>query len=278
MAQLTLKNVEDYLAYLKLEERAPATLEKYRRDILSFYAAVAGLPLDKQAVIDYKSRQLQIKKATSVNSMLAAINGLLEFIGRGNCKVKRVKIQRSSYLDERKVLTKEEYFRLVKAAATKKDERLELLLQTICSTGMRVSELQYITVEAIRRGVAEVRNKGKCRTVILPQRLCLRLKLYCRRCGRKSGLVFTTRSGRAMDRTNIWAMMKALCRAARVEPGKVYPHSLRHLFARCFYKKLKDIEHLSSILGHSNINTTRIYTQTTGQEHRSQIEQLNLLL
>lgn len=189
-----------------------------------------------------------------------------------------VRVQRRNYSEPRRELTRQEYYRLLHAARRKGDLRLFHLLETICSTGIRVSELQFITVKAVKRGRTEICNKGKYRTILLPRRLCEKLLRYCRERGITHGSVFVTRSGKPLSRSNIWAMMKALCRKAQVSSRKVFPHNLRHLFARCFYQCQQDLEHLASLLGHSSINTTRIYTRTSGEEHLRQIEKLRLIL
>ena len=188
-----------------------------------------------------------------------------------------VRVQRRNYSESRRELTRQEYYRLLHAARRKGDLRLFHLMETICSTGIRVSELRFITVKAVQRGRADICNKGKYRTILLPRRLCEKLLHYCRERGITHGSVFVTRSGKPLNRSNIWAMMKALCRKAQVSAGKVFPHNLRHLFARCFYQCQQDLEHLASLLGHSSINTTRIYTRTNGKEHLRQIEQLRLM-
>ena len=189
-----------------------------------------------------------------------------------------VRVQRRNYSESRRELTRQEYYRLLHAARRKGDLRLFHLMETICSTGIRVSELRFITVKAVQRGRADICNKRKYRTILLPRRLCEKLLHYCRERGIAHGSVFVTRSGKPLNRSNIWAMMKTLCRKAQVSAGKVFPHNLRHLFARCFYQCQQDLEHLASLLGHSSINTTRIYTRTNGEEHLRQIEQLRLIL
>lgn len=273
--------IKDYIDHLRSNERSPATLQKYQRDLQRFATWMAsqdGNRLTKAAVVAYKAELCTQYAPTSVNSILAAVNGFLTHVGLAVFRVKPLRIQRVLYADDGRELTRTEYLRLVSAARVRGDERLALLLQTLCSLGLRVSELCSVTVQAVHRERAEVCNKGKCRLVFLPRALCTRLQAYCRARHIQSGPVFVTRSGRPLDRSNIWSMMKALCQAAKVAPRKVFPHNLRHLFAQCFYRKLKDLEHLASILGHSSLNTTRIYTRTTGAEYRRQMEQLALLL
>ena len=229
-------------------------------------------------VVQFKGRLLRSYSPASANSMLAAVNGFLAYLGWHECRVHAVRIQRSTYRDADRQLTRQEYCRLVKTAQRRGQERLALLLQTICATGIRVGEVRCITAAAARTGRAQVENKGKMRTVFLPQKLCAQLLCYCARQGIREGEIFITRNGRPLDRSNIWSMMKALARAAGIAAGKVFPHNLRHLFAVCFYQARKDLDHLAAILGHSSINTTRIYTQTDGDAHRRELETLRLVL
>ena len=275
--KLREKHLTQYLAYLREEERAPATIQKYERAIRRFFAQ-SPAQITKQTVIRYKQALLERRAAAGVNGELAALNGFFAFMQWHDCRVRPVRLQRQSYCDPKKELSREEYVRLVNTALTRGNERLALLLQTICSTGVRVSEVKHLTAEAVHKGQMQVHNKGKSRIVFLPGALCAKLRRYCEKRGIRQGSVFVTRTGRPLDRSNIWAMMKALCAAADVDAQTVFPHNLRHLFARCFYQLQRDLEHLATILGHSNINTTRIYTRTSGAEHRRQIEQLRLLL
>ena len=312
--KLREKDLRRYICYLREEERAASTIQKYEHALRRFFEAVrrdaakkaaaggnpgetvqggidpktagGGIPgetaegrgITKETVIRYKENLLKRRAASGVNSELAALNGFFTYMEWYECRVRPVRVQRRTYCDPEKELSREEYLRLVNAAAARKNERLALLMQTICSTGIRVSELTYLTVEAVDKGPMEVYNKGKSRMVFLPGKLCVKLRRYCKKRGIHRGRVFITRSGAPLNRSNIWAMMKALCGAAHVPARKVFPHNLRHLFARCFYEVQKDIEHLATILGHSNINTTRIYTRTSGSEHRRQMERLRLLI
>lgn len=274
-------DLQSYLQHLREEERSASTIQKYEHALRRFLCCCqrGGIQsLTKETVIQYKETLLQTRAASGVNSEIAALNSFFSYMGWYECRVRPVRVQRCAYCDPARELTREEYLRLVNTAMDRKNVRLALLLQAICSTGIRVSEVKYLTVAALHKGQMEVYNKGKCRMVFLPEALCIKLLRYCRSKGVRQGSVFVTRTGRPLDRTNIWAMMKALCRYAGVEAKKVFPHNLRHLFARCFYQIQKDLEHLATILGHSNINTTRIYTQTSGMEHRQQIEQLHLLI
>lgn len=264
--------------HLILEEKSPATVEKYLRDIRAFAVYMRGKVVRKAAVIDYK-KLLQKKYAVrSVNSTLASINGLFSFLGWHELRVKTVKLQRQVFSPEEKELTRAEYMRLCRAAEQRGNKRLSLILQTICGTGIRVSELQHITVEAARCGEATVSCKGKTRSVFIVKELKQKLLRYAAEQGIRSGMIFVTRTGRAVSRTNIWREMKSLCREAGVNPEKVFPHNLRHLFARVFYSIEKDIAKLSDVLGHSSINTTRLYIISTGIEHRRRMETMRLIL
>lgn len=276
---LTENRIADFSAYLRSEEKSENTVEKYLRDVQAFAEYLGGAEITKGKVIAYKSRLLAENYAVrSINSMLASLNSLFSFLGWSDCKVKSIKLQRQIYCPEEKELTKAEYMRLVNAAKQKGNERLSLILQTICGTGIRVSELQYITVEAAKRGEAVVSLKGKTRSVFLVKELRKKLLRYAAEQNIQSGAIFITRTGKPMSRTNIWREMKGLCEQAEVNPQKVFPHNLRHLFARVFYGIEKDLAKLADILGHSSINTTRIYIISTGDEHRRQMEHMRLLL
>lgn len=276
---LTEKMVADFSAYLKSEEKSENTIEKYLRDVRAFSVYLNGDEITKEAVIAYKSKLLSMNYAVrSINSMLASVNGLFSFLGWADLKVKSIKLQRQIYCSEEKELTKAEYMRLVNTAKQKGNERLNLILQTICGTGIRVSELQYITVEAVKCGEAIVSLKGKTRTIFIVRELQKKLLRFAAEQGISSGTIFITRTGRPMSRTNIWREMKGLCEQAGVNPQKVFPHNLRHLFARVFYGIEKDIAKLADILGHSSINTTRIYIISTGNEHRKRMENMRLII
>ncbi len=276
---LTDKQIAAFAAYLKNEEKSENTIEKYIRDVMSFAAYVNGAGITKETVIAYKNKLLSDNYAArSINSMLASINSLLSFLGWADFKVKSIKLQRRIYCPEEKELTKAEYIRLVNTARQKGNERLNLLIQTICGTGIRVSELQYITVEAVKCGEAVVSLKGKIRSVFIVRELQKKLLRYAAEQKILSGAIFITRNGKPMSRTNIWREMKSLCVQAGVNPQKVFPHNLRHLFARTFYGIEKDIAKLADILGHSSINTTRIYIITTGDEHRQHMENMRLII
>ena len=275
---LTRDIIEMFKEHLILEERSEATIEKYVRDVLAFSTFVGGTEISKETVIAYKNKLKNVYAARSVNSMLASINSLFSFLGWYDLKVKSIKIQQQIFCPEEKELTRGEYERLVKAAKAKKNERLCLILQTICGTGIRVSELQFITVESVRRGEATVSCKGKTRVVFIVRELQKKLLRYAAGQGITEGSIFITRGGRPISRTNIWRDMKGLCKQAGVNPNKVFPHNLRHLFAHVFYSIEKDIAKLADILGHSSINTTRIYIISTGKEHRRYIENMKLII
>lgn len=268
----------DYMEYLEEEEKSQATRQQYRRDITHFFAYVGEQNLEKELVIRYKEELQGSYQPSSVNTKIAAINGFFSFIGRIELKVKQLKIQRKSYCSKKQELTKREYLRLVRTAREQADHRLGLLIQTICGTGIRVSELKFLTAEAVRTGEAVVQLKGKTRTILISGKLRKLLRQYMRNQKIHSGPIFVTKNGKPMDRSNIWRMMKKLCVGAKVDSGKVFPHNLRHLFARCFYSIEKDIAKLADILGHSNINTTRIYILSTGGEHRRQLDAMELVV
>lgn len=275
---LTGEIISDFKEHLILEERSTATVDKYIRDVKAFSAFVNGAEITKETVIAYK-KYLQGKYAVrSVNSMLASINSLFVFLNWHDLKVKSIKLQQQIYCPEEKELTKAEYTRLCRAAKHKHNERLNLILQTICGTGIRVSEMQYITVEAAKQSEATVSCKGKTRSVFIVKELQKKLLRYAQSHGIKTGCIFITRTGKPISRTNIWREMKAICNEAGVNPQKVFPHNLRHLFARVFYGIEKDIAKLADILGHSSINTTRIYIISTGTEHRKRMENMRLVI
>ena len=276
---LTSKAIDRYKKYLREEEKSENTIEKYLRDVRAFAVYLNGVEVTKGTVIAYKGKLLSENYTVrSVNSMLASLNSLFVFLGWEDCKVKSIKFQRQIYCPEEKELTKAEYMRLVKTAKQKGNERLNLILQTICGTGIRVSELQYITVEALKNGKAVVSLKGKTRSVFIVKELRKKLLRYAAEQKILSGAIFITRTGKPISRTNIWREMKGLCKQAGVNPSKVFPHNLRHLFARVFYDIEKDIAKLADILGHSSINTTRIYIISTGNEHRRRMENMRLII
>ncbi len=266
-------NLQQYLEHLRGEERASSTIAKYAHDIRSFLAFSNGQP-GKEEITAWKERLLEEGYAPrTINSMLAAVHSFLQFCGM-ECRVKYLKVQRRVFRDPSKELSKSEYEKLI---STSKSERLSLLMETICATGIRVSEVKYITLEAAHAGKAEIALKGKIRTILIPGKLCHKLLKYAKKQKIASGEIFLTRSGRSLSRRQIWAEMKKLCKLAGVDASKVFPHNLRHLFARAFYKASKDIVKLADILGHSSIETTRIYLLSTGEEHLRQLERLGLV-
>lgn len=275
---ITAKMIAEFKEHLILEERSVANIQKYIRDVKAFTAYAQNSAISKEIVIAYKKYLQENYAVRSVNSMLASINSLFVFLGWHDLKVKALKLQQQVFCPEEKELTKGEYTRLCRAAERRHNERLNLILQTICGTGIRVSELQFITVEAAKCGEAVVRCKGKTRAVFIVRELRQKLLRYAAEQNIQSGMIFVTRTGKPISRTNIWREMKALCMEADVNPQKVFPHNLRHLFARVFYGIEKDIAKLADILGHSSINTTRIYIISTGIEHRRRMENMHLIL
>lgn len=271
---------ESILAFrdnLILEEKSTYTTEKYLRDACAFLRFAGEKPVTKELVMDYKRALVGAGYAVcSVNSMLASVNSLLSFLGWGDCRVKNLRVQRQTYCAEEKELSKAEYLRLLEASG--KSTQLNLVLQTICGTGIRVSELRYFTVEAVQHGRITVSCKSKTRTILVPGKLKTLLLNYARRHCITAGPIFLGRNGKPLDRSSIWRQMKQLYKSAHVAPSKVFPHNLRKLFARTFYGIEKDIAKLADILGHSSINTTRIYIMTTGTEHRRKIERLGLVI
>ena len=271
---------ESILAFrdnLILEEKSIYTTEKYLRDVCAFFRFAGAKPVTKELVMDYKKALVGAGYAAcSVNSMLASVNSLLPFLGWGDCKVKNLRVQRQTYCAEEKELSKAEYLRLLEASG--KNTQLSIVLQTICGTGIRVSELRYFTVEAVQHGRITVSCKSKTRTILVPGKLKNLLLNYARQHRITTGPILLGRNGKPLDRSSIWRQMKQLCKSADVAPSKVFPHNLRKLFARTFYGIEKDIAKLADILGHSSINTTRIYIMTTGAEHRRKIERLGLVI
>ncbi len=263
---------------LREEEKSEATIAKYLHDIRFFISFLGKQEISKQLVMQYKDYLAQHYKSASANSMLVSLNRFLRFIGREESCVRLLRIQRQIFASEDRELSKKEYQRLLKAAQHRQSYRIALIMQTICGTGIRISELSYITAEAVLTGKSVVNCKNKTRVIFIPVLLQNLLKKYMKKAGIQSGPVFLSRSGKTLNRSNIWREMKALCESAQVAPEKVYPHNLRHLFARLFYSIEKDIVRLADLLGHSSINTTRIYTMETGYEHRSRLEKVQRLL
>ncbi|MBR2038156.1 MAG: tyrosine-type recombinase/integrase [Lachnospiraceae bacterium] len=274
---LSEEHLNAFQEYLQREEKSAATVEKYLRDVRAFVAFAEGRSITKEVTIAFKKELEERQYAVrSINSMLASLNSMMEFMGWSDCKVKTLRCQRQIYCAVEKELTKAEYMRLLEAS--KKQEQLNLVMQTICGTGIRVSELKYFTVEAVRRGEVSVHCKSKIRTILVPGKLKRLLLDYAAKKNITSGAIFVSRNGKPLNRSNIWAQMKRLCQAARVNSEKVFPHNLRKLFARTFYGIEKDIAKLADILGHGSIETTRIYIMSTGTEHRRKIERLGLVV
>ena len=275
---ITKESMSAFAEYLRSEEKATATVEKYGRDVTAFTLWLDGTEATKEAAADYKKHLLGIGRlAAGVNAVIAALNSFFHFMGWA-IKLKPLKIQKQTFRNNDRQLTKDDYERLLRAARSNGNKRLNLVLQTICSTGIRVSELRYITAEAAKAGQAVINNKGKTRTIFIPKKLTPLLLSYARERNISSGGIFITKSGKPLDRSNIWSEMKKLCEAAGVEPSKVFPHSLRSLFARLFYGADKDIIRLADILGHSSVDTTRIYLMENGEQHRRRVDALSLVI
>lgn len=276
--QITQKTLQAYGAYLRREEKSAATREKYLRDAGSFARWLEGRPVTRDAVAEWKGHLLELRYApTTVNTALAALNSLFRFLGWEDCRARFLKVQHRLFRPAERELTRQDYEALIAQAQREGRTRLALLMETICATGIRVGEVKYITLEAARAGRAEIALKGKIRTILIPGKLCRKLEKYAKKQKTASGEIFLTRSGKSLSRRQIWAEMKALCGKAGVEPSKVFPHNLRHLFATLFYKVCKDIARLADVLGHSSIETTRIYLLTSGEEHRRQLGHLRLV-
>ena len=276
--QLTQREFDQFEDYLRHDEREESTIEAYLRSLTRFAEWADGRAVTKELAMEWKAALAEAGyRPISVNAMLAAVNKFFTCMGREDCKVKYLKLQRQMFRKSEKDLSKEEYQRLVQAAHEKGDLRMELILETICATGIRVGELKYITVEAVRAGVAEIALKGKIRTILLPHRLCRKLQKYAKQQKIASGKLFLTQDGLPVSRQSIWTRMKALCEAAGVERSKVFPHNLRSLFARSFYGSCHDVVRLADVLGHSSIETTRIYLMSTGKEYLRQLDKLGLV-
>lgn len=275
--KITKHLIVKFKDYLLEAEKSYATSEKYIRDISAFFAWADKREMNKNLILQYKQKLISEYAPASVNSMLSSLNSFFDFCGWSEYKVKTIKLQKQIFRSKEMELTKCEYNKLLIAAQGLKCKRLYYLLQAICSTGIRVSELRFITVEAVRRRQAIINCKGKMRVILLPEKLCKILMFYIWQQNIKKGSVFITKSGKPLDRSNIWSDMKKLCAMAGVKSNKVYPHNLRHLFARTYYSIQRDVVRLADILGHSNINTTRIYTMENSEIHRKQIEMLGLL-
>ena len=275
---ITSNLLNQFTKYLKDEERESSTIAKYLHDVKTFANWLQDREINKENLTAYKEYLIKKKyNPKTVNGILSAINKFLVFSGLADLKVKYLRIQRQLFRNSNRELTQAEYMKLLNKAQDLGKERLNLIMQTICATGIRVSELKYITVEAIKAGKTEISLKGKIRTILLTGKLCKKLLKYAKGQKISSGEIFLTRSGRGLGRKQIWAEMKALCKKVGVTAGKVFPHNLRHLFARTFYKVCKDVAKLADVLGHSSIETTRIYLISTGAEHLQTLNKLNLI-
>ena len=276
--EIDAKKIRQFIRFLRERGASAGTMEKYQRDLRRFAAWLDGTPASREAAVRWRESLLaEGCRPATVNSMLAAVNAFFRCMG-WNIHAECLRVQKKTFCDPRRELTRPDYFQLLETAGRLRKERLFLLLETVCATGIRVGEVRYITVEAAKAGKAEISLKGKTRTILLPGKLCRKLLGYARKHKTASGEIFLTRSGKSISRKQIWAEMKALCRKAGVEPGKVFPHNLRHLFARTFYQTCRDVVKLSDVLGHSSIETTRIYLISSGTEHMRLLERMRMTL
>lgn len=275
--KITDKLINQFIKYLQEQEKSQSTIVSYKRELFSLQMFFDDSSLNKDSLLRYKTIITKQYKPSTCNVSISAINCFLKYIGRQDLTIKPLRIQRQIFENKDRELTKRNYEKLIRAATINSDDRTALAIQTICATGIRVSELQFITIEALKQGQAQVNNKGKNRIVFIPKTLSHLLKKYVVNHNIASGPIFVTRNGKPLDRTNLWRAMKKLCGIAGVKSFKVYPHNLRHLFARTYYQHQKDISRLADILGHSNIDTTRIYTRESGTVHAKQIEGLGLI-
>ena len=274
----TVEQIREFSRYLREEERETATIDKYSRDVKDFFIWLKDREISRERIAEWKQHLRRVgRKPVTINGKLSALNKFFSFLGRNDCRTKYLKIQRRLFRSTEKQLSKQEYIRLMETAHSLGRERLALLMETICATGIRVSEVKYITAEAIRAGRTEIALKGKIRTILLPGKLCRKLKKYAGKRKIVSGEVFLTRNGKGMSRRQIWAEMKSLCEKAGVAPSKVFPHNLRHLFAQTFYRVCRDVAKLADVLGHSSIETTRLYLISTEAEHVRQMERMGLI-
>lgn len=268
-----------FTLWLQEEERSPGTIENYLRHIRAFYIWMGKEEVTKERTVIWKEHLIcQGYCPATINAMIVSLNRFLGFLGWQDCKVKTLRIQRKMFREDRRELSRLEYDRLIETARDLGRERLVLLMETICSTGIRVSEIKYITVEALRAGKAEITLKGKIRTILLPGKLAKKLLKYAKKQKTVSGEIFLTRNGTGLSRKQIWAEMKSICAKAGIAASKVFPHNLRYLFARLFYRSCRDIVRLADVLGHSSINTTRIYLVSSGTEHARLLEKLGLVV
>ena len=276
--RITEQSILDYRDHMLRRERSRGTVENYLRGVRGFAAWLGGAPVGERSAGEWK-RQLvrQGYEPRTVNAMLAAVHSFFRFMGWRGLETRALKIQRRMFIDDSRELTRDEYERLLTAAEKAGKEWLALLIETICATGIRVSEVKHITVDAVRYGRAEIRLKGKIRVILIPQRLRKKLMKYIKKRGISSGEIFLTKRGKPLDRRQIWAEMKSLCRLARVCSTKVFPHNLRHLFARTFYAVTGDMAGLADVLGHSSLDTTRIYLVSTAAVYMGVLNRLGLV-
>ena len=264
--------IKGYENYLISEEKSDATVKKYIHDVQVFFDWLGERELCKSVVQEYKRELMTEYAIKSVNSIISSLNSFFDWHGHSECRVKNLKIQKEVFCEPNRELTMKEYECLLRTAKEQGKKRLCLVMQTICSTGIRISELKYITVEAVKSGAAMISCKGKNRKILIPQMLCKILKPYAKEQNIKKGSIFITKKGKPLDRSNVWAEMKKLCKKAGVLATKVFPHNLRHLFGKRYYALYQDISRLADILGHTSINTTRIYTTESGETHRIRIQ------
>lgn len=276
---ITSRKLAEFEQYLREEEYGRATMEKYLRETGYFCRWLGNRGVDKKITAEFKSALQEKGYAPStINGKLSALNAFFRFAGWEECRVKFLRIQRQAFRNQEKELSDGEFKRLLRTAKGRKNERLALLMETVCSTGIRISETAYITVEAVKTGCAVVMLKAKVRMIFLPEKLCGRLLTYAEKEGIISGEIFRTSTGKRLSRRQVWREMKGLCKYAGVKEDKVFPHNLRHLFAVTFYKVSGDIVKLADVLGHSSIETTRIYLKTSGREHMRYLESMGLLI
>ena len=276
---ITEQSILDYRDHMLRRERSRGTVENYLRGVRGFAAWLGGAPVGERSAGEWKRALLRRGcRPRTVNAKLAAVHSFFHFMGWRGLETRALKIQRRLFREDSRELTREEYQRLLSAARSGGNDRLALVMEAICATGIRVSEVRYLTVEAARRGRAEVYLKGKIRTILIPNKLCRKLLHYAK--GKKitSGEIFLTRGRKPLSRKQIWAELKRLCQRAGVAPSKVFPHNLRHLFARCFYRATRDMAQLADVLGHASVDTTRIYLISTGAEHARVLDRLQLML
>ena len=272
------EEIDQFMDALRENEKATQTIQKYVREVLFFMEFLNGEAITKTNLLNYREYLQKNHKARTVNGKLSALNAYLEYAGLADCKVKLLKVQQNTFIDEERDLSEAEYKRLLAAAKDGRNSRLYHVMLTICGTGIRVSELQFITVETVKSRTAEIRLKGKIRTIILSKELARKLEQYAKEQGIRSGVLFRTKNGKPLDRSNICHDMKKLCEVAKVNPKKVFPHSLRHLFAKSYYAIEKNLARLADILGHSSVETTRIYVATCVREHEKTIQKMRLIV